>query len=108
MGGVYKETYLAAGLIVSLSLQLRAGFYCEYFKKMENMQIYKVGGGYREGTYRFMFQDIFKSIYAKREENTVYLKDVVIYLRAANENVDDNMQVNRSIVSHKSPRHLCL
>ena len=35
--------YLAAGLIVSLSLQqLRAGFYCEYFKKMENMQIYKV------------------------------------------------------------------
>ena len=48
------------------------------------------------------FKDIFKSIYTKREEKRVYLKDVVIYLRAAYENIDDNMQVNLTIMNCSS------
>ena len=38
------------------------------------------------------FQEIFKKIY-ENHDGQVYLKDVVLYLRAANEDVDSNIKV---------------
>ena len=50
-----------------------------------------------------ILQEIFKKIYENHNEE-VYLKDVVVYLRKAYENIDDKYEVN---FEHKQklPKH---
>ena len=46
----------------------------------------------QERNDQIMFQEIFKKIYENHNEE-VYLKDVVVFLRKAYENIDDNHDV---------------
>ena len=60
---------------------------------MEQRELFKAGIHVRVQNMKEIFQEIFKALYAGRDEKKVYLKDVVIYLRAADKNIDDNIQV---------------
>ena len=60
---------------------------------MAKEDYYKVGKIIRNKNVSFLIQDLFQKIDLE-DDGIVYLREIVIYLRAMNEDIDVNLEVN--------------